>query len=91
MKTEDHYLIKFAQERVSSCPYCKREGKFSDLVWDLHPEDSRKQNIQDRVFGNCRNGHDIFIGVRAFAWPLGEQCDEDKVERVDCWGKFEKD
>jgi len=91
MLREDHFLIKFVTERIPSCPYCKRAGKFSDLVWDVHPEDSKSQNIQDRVLGNCRNGHDVFVGVEAIAWPLGYQCDDDKRERIDCWGKFEKD
>jgi hypothetical protein len=91
VRTEDHFLIRFAEERIPTCPYCKRDGKFSGLIWDLHPKDRSSQNIDDQVLGCCRNGHDIFIGVDAIAWPLGDQCDDEKRERVDCWGKFEKD
>ena len=85
-----HFLIKFLEANVSSCPFCKREGKYSELRWDLHPKDSKTLSVEDRAFGNCDNGHDIYCALQPYVWFLGTD-PSDTGEKVDPWGRLEND
>jgi len=83
MDFENHYLLKFAEDKISTCPHCEEEGKYSEISWDLHPEDSNSQQIGDRVFGRCYNGHEVFCSARVYTYLLGEV---DKERYIDIFG-----
>jgi len=85
-----HFLIRFLEENITSCPYCKREGKYSEIFWELHPDDSNKLSVKDRALGTCRNGHDIYCALQPYVWTLGTDPSE-TGERVDPWGRLEND
>lgn len=81
-----HYLLDFVKN-IQGCPYCNRDGKYAEVVWDLHPENRKYQNINDRLFGYCHNGHEIWINVRPYIFTLGNETDK---EELDAWGNFAK-
>lgn len=89
METKEHFLIKFLEEYVPSCPLCEKEGKFSEISWNLHPDDFSSQNVGDRCLGSCHNGHDIFCGVRPYIWELGTTVEETGRD-LDCRGEIKE-
>jgi hypothetical protein len=86
MNKQEHFLMKFLEKHVTSCPLCEKEGTFSKVYWELHPVDSKSQNVGDRCLGHCHNGHNIFCHVQPYICEMNS----DEEYNLDPWGRIIK-
>jgi len=57
----EHFLMKHLEKKQTSCPFCAEQGKYSSIIWDLHPWDSNTQSVSDQCRGHCNTCDAIII------------------------------